>query len=144
MEFKIREYQKNDYSALIKLLSAVYQSTITQKVLEKHYISSSRSIIVAVNDDEHVVGCAFVEIQEDYVRPSKIAYITYVAVDENCRKQGIGRKLFDAVEDIGKNKNCIAIELTSANYRVGAHAFYESIGFTHKKTTVFIKKIVVE
>ena len=144
MEYKIREYQKDDFSALIKLLSTVYQSTITQEVLEKRYISSSRSIIVAVDDNEHVVGCAFVEIQEDYVRPSKIAYITYVAVDEKCRKQGIGRKLFDAVEVIGKNKNCNAIELTSADYRVGAHAFYESIGFTHKKTTVYIKEIVGE
>ena len=141
MELKIREYQNRDYTELLSLLDAAYNSTITQEVLEKEYISSTRSILVAVNESDHVVGCTFVEIQEDYVRPNRIAYVTYVAVDENCRRQGIGRKLLHAVVDICKDRECSAIELTSANHRTGAHAFYESLGYTKKKTTVFIKEI---
>lgn len=141
MELKIREYQNRDYTELLSLLDAAYNSTITQEVLEKEYISSTRSILVAVNESDHVVGCTFVEIQEDYVRPNRIAYVTYVAVDENCRRQGIGRKLLHAVVDICKDRECSAIELTSANHRTGTHAFYESLGYTKKKTTVFIKEI---
>ncbi len=141
MELKIREYQKRDYTELLSLLDTAYNSTIKQEVLEKEYISSTRSILVAVNESDHVVGCTFVEIQEDYVRPSRIAYVTYVAVDENCRRQGIGRKLLHSVVDMCKERECSAIELTSANHRTGAHAFYESLGYTKKKTTVFIKEI---
>lgn len=141
MELEIREYQKTDYTELVMLLNIVYNSTITQEVLEKQYISTNRSILVAVNDGGHVVGCTFVEIQEDYVRPSRIAYVTYVAVDETCRKQGIGRKLLHSVVKICKKRKCSAIELTSADHRTGAHAFYESLGYTKKRTTVFIKEI---
>ena len=141
MELRIRDYQKSDYNELIILLNTVYNSNITQEVLEKNYISTSRSILIAVNEDGHVIGCTFVEIQEDYVRPSRIAYVTYVAVDEKCRKQGIGKKLLAAVEMICKSRNCSAIELTSADFRVGAHEFYKSLGYTKKATTVFIKEI---
>ena len=143
MGLQIREYQKTDYTELLLLLNVVYNSTITQEVLEKQYISASRSILVAVNDGGHVVGCTFVEIQEDFVRPSRIAYITYVAVDENCRKQGIGKNLLAAVEMICKSRNCSAIELTSANFRIGAHEFYKSLGYTKKATTVFIKELYI-
>lgn len=141
MDIIIREYQNTDYSGLIVLLHDVYNSDIKQDVLEEKYLSSSRFILVAVNALKQIVGCAFVELQEDYVRPCKIAYVTYVAVDSKVRKQGIGKKLLMSVEQKCRDNGCSAIELTSADFRIGAHAFYSSIGFTHKKTTVFIKEI---
>ena len=142
MTIMVRNYQESDYQGLIHLLGDVYDSEIPKDILESNYLSSSRSILVATNENGLIVGCAFIEIQIDYVRPKKIAYITYVAVDVNYRKQGIGKKLMSAVEDICIDKGCSAIELTSANFRTGAHAFYESLGFTRKKTTVFIREIV--
>lgn len=142
MNIMVRNYQGSDYQGLIYLLGNVYDSEIPKDVLESNYLSSSRSILVAINENSLIVGCAFIEIQTDYVRPKKIAYITYVAVDVNYRKQGIGKKLMSAVEGICIDKGCSAIELTSANFRTGAHAFYESLGFTRKKTTVFIREIV--
>ena len=142
MTIIVRNYQVSDYQGLSHLLGNVYDSEIPKDVLESNYLSSSRSILVATNENSLIVGCAFIEIQTDYVRPKKIAYITYVAVDVNYRKQGIGKKLMSAVEDICIDKGCSAIELTSADFRTGAHAFYESLGFTRKKTTVFIREIV--
>lgn len=141
MSVTIREYKNTDYQGLMVLLGDVYESTIPQDTLEAKYLSETKSILVAVDDNSRIVGCTFVEIQYDYVRPHKIAFITYVAVDEKCRKQGIGKSLVHAVENICRERECTAIELTSANYRTGAHAFYESLGFTRKKTTVFIKEI---
>ena len=141
MEKIIREYKNSDYTELFYLLSKVYNSNISQETLEKNYISSSRKILVAVNENEHIIGCSFVELQEDYVRPSRVAYVTYVAVDESYRKQGIGRSLFVEIESLCNKAQCNAIELTSANFRSGAHAFYKSLGFTKKDTTLFIKEM---
>ena len=141
MNITIRDYWSSDYAGLFALLHRVYASEISQPVLEQRYLTASRSILVAVDEQDHVVGSTFVEIQEDFVRPSRVAYVTYVAVDDTCRKQGIGRKLMQTVEDLCKTQNCSAIELTSADFRTGAHAFYASLGFTHKKTTYFIKEI---
>lgn len=141
MDIIIRYYQKKDYELLIKLLDKEYNSHINQTRLEKTYISDKRSIIVAVEKEDSLVGCTFLEIQEDFVRPSRVLYVTYVAVDEKYRMHGIGRKIFERVEEIARENACSSIELTSANYRTGAHAFYDSLGFTKKKTTVFIKEV---
>lgn len=137
----IRDYEKSDYNALIQLLFDVYNSEISQETLETNYITSKRKIFVAVDEQGVLCGCTFVEIQEDFVRPNKVAYVTYVAVSEKYRKQGIGKKLLEAIENLCKEKDCSSIELTSADYRIGAHAFYNSIGFSKKKTTIFIKEV---
>ena len=42
--------------------------------------------------------------------------------------------------EFANEKKCSAVELTSANFREGAHAFYKALGFTIKNTTVFIKE----
>ena len=141
MDMQIRYYQSSDYWMLIALLKKVYDSNIDQETLERVYVSDTRSILVAVTEDHILVGCTFIEEQEDYVRPSRILYVTYVAVDEEYRKHGIGRLLFDKVEEECLKKACSAIELTSADFRTEAHAFYNKLGFTKKKTTLFIKEV---
>lgn len=139
MEIKIREYEKSDYEGLLKLLNNVYSSKISRATLEEQYINENRKILIAV-DDIKVVGCTFVEIQEDCVRPRRSVFVTYVAVDEAYRKRGIGRKLYSEVERICKNSHCSAVEFTSANFRKEAHAFYQSLGYSKKDTTLFIKE----
>ena len=141
MDITIRKYKCTDYSELAELLGIEYNSRIDQNTLEKKYISEERSILVAVTNTNQVVGCSFLEIQEDFIRPSRIMYVTYVAVNQQFRKNGIGRKLFNAIELECNTNNCSAIELTSANYRTEAHAFYIALGFTKKKTTLFIKEL---
>lgn len=141
MEIMIREYRSEDYQPLIEILRKEYGSSIEQETLEKEYITDKRSVIVAQTDSGIVAGCAFLEVQEDFVRPSKTVFVTYVAVREDHRKLGIGRRLFEKTEEICKQRECMSIELTSADFRTGAHAFYASLGFTKKKTTVFIKEL---
>lgn len=141
MKVIIREYQSEDYTQLIELLNKVYNSEIDQITLENKYLSDYRSILIATDNDNNVLGCTFTEIQEDFVRPNRILYVTYVAVDEKYRKNGIGRMLMNEAENFCKRYECSAIELTSANFRVEAHSFYESLGFTKKKTTLFIKEV---
>ncbi len=142
MSIFTRVYVSSDYAELRTILNRVYDSSIDQVTLEDKYITPCRTILVAVdNTSNSIIGCAFIEFQEDYIRPAKVGFVTYVAVDESARRQGVGRALFRAIESLCADKKVLAIELTSANHRTGAHAFYESIGFTKKKTTVFIKEL---
>ena len=140
MDTIISFYENTDYTSLAELLGDVYGSKIEQSVLEEQYVNNTRSILVAQNKEGRLTGCAFLEVKEDFVRPERIMYVTYVAVAEEYRKQGIGRKIFAEIENICRKKGCKAIELTSANFRTEAHAFYESMGFTKKQTTLFIKE----
>ena len=45
-------------------------------------------------------------------------------------------RLISTAKDMG----CSTVELTSANSRKNAHVFYQNLGFSKKKTTVFIKE----
>ena len=141
MDLLIRDYTPTDYYNLSCLLAKVYGSHIGKDTLEEKYITDEREILVAAIDGDKIVGCVFTEVQEDFIRPRRVMYVTYVAVDEAYRKLGIGRKLMGRIENMCIEKDCSAIELTSADFRTGAHAFYESIGFSKKKTTVFIKEL---
>lgn len=140
-EILVRNYAPSDYSELFRLLNAVYHSGISQKDLEAHYLGPDKEIIVAVRGDRFL-GCAFLHYITDYVRPGHTVFVTYVAVDESIRHNGIGRTLFSEIESRALKQGCSAIELTSADSRTDAHAFYNALHFTKKKTTVFIKEVV--
>lgn len=142
MDCVLREYEDHDFEGLSRLLHEAYGTTIDEVMLQKHYLGETKRIIIAANPvTEEPAGCAFTEEQTDYIRPDKVLYITYVAVDKRYRGQGIGKKIMKYVEDIGTELQCNAIELTSANHRTGAHAFYYALGFSIKQTTHFIMEL---
>lgn len=141
MEIEIIEYSSIFYKPLLSILKEVYDSDIERNVLEEMYLGSGKNIYLAKADD-NIIGCAFLEMKRDYVRPYKYGFISYVAVDKSYRQHGIGRKLIEKIIDVARANDCSAIELTSANSRETAHIFYQTLGFTKKKTTVFIKELM--
>ncbi len=136
----ICDYSPLVFSQLFRLLSDVYDSKVTQEDLELHYLGFDQQIITAMQG-KSLLGCAFLDYKTDYIRNYRTVFVTYVAVDSKCRHQGIGLKLFDEIEKRARSRCCAAIELTSADSRTAAHAFYHSLLFSKKKTTVFIKEL---
>lgn len=65
--------------------------------------------------------------------------IEYFIVDQNYRRQGIGRKLTEHVIQVCRARKCTRIILLSNDYRKEAHAFYESMGFDSTGKVGFIK-----
>lgn len=140
MIFEIIEFRTEYFDGLLKILKSVYETSISYDLFVEHYVGYNKKVFLAIFDDE-VVGCSFVSILEDFVRPSKKAFVEYVAVDSSFRRCGVASSLFCSIEKYAKENSCSAIELTSANYRIGAHSFYQAIGFAKKETTLFIKEI---
>ena len=142
MKLEIRDYTSNDYNDLSRLLFENYESKIDKDLLEKQYLNKYKRIILAENTDlKEVIGCMFTELQQDFIRPRKIIYVTYLAVDEKYRGLGIGKTLLGKAESMCTENGCEAVELTSADFRIEAHRFYEKVGYTKKKTTLFIKDV---
>ncbi len=139
-EVIVRDYTPSDFPGLYRLLSTVYQSTVTKAELECHYVAPEKEILLAFRDTQ-LAGCAFLSYNTDYIRRSHTVFVTYVAVDESVRHCGIGRILFSEIEKRARSRGCTAVELTSADSRTVAHAFYQALNFTKKKTTVFIKEL---
>ena len=63
-----------------------------------------------------------------------------LAVDSGCRRQGIGRALLAAGEQWAKSTGAAAVRLVSGETRKGAHAFYQSLGYTGNKLQRNFKK----
>lgn len=138
MKIFIKEYSSEYYEGIKEILYDNYDSNISKSDLEKYYISDCKKIYIALYENM-VVGCTFLEIKNDYIRYNRYGYISYVATANNYRKLGIGRKMINSVLCRAKEMGCNTVELTSADTRTTAHQFYKALGFTRKKTTVFIK-----
>ena len=56
-----------------------------------------------------------------------------LAVDSSAQKKGIGSQLMQTLEKQAKNLGMKEIRLNSGESRLGAHKFYEKLGYTSNK-----------
>lgn len=142
MNLQIRPYRNTDYPEVSALLAEVFESKIGQSTLEMQYLGEERDITVAIDTSSSaLLGCAITEVRNDYVKDRRILFLNYLAVTSARTKNGVGSCLLRTVEELCSLYGCSAIELTSANFRIDAHAFYRSHDFSVKKTTVFVKEL---
>jgi GNAT superfamily N-acetyltransferase len=70
----------------------------------------------------------------------KMAEISGLVVDKNCRGGGIGKKLMQEVELWAKIKGCRFVNLRTNIIRKEAHIFYEKLGYKNIKTQFTFRK----
>jgi ribosomal protein S18 acetylase RimI-like enzyme len=105
---------------------------INQDVYVKLINDSKSTILVAVLQDV-VVGFVEVliknELENDYFNEKNFAWVDDVAVRDNARGIGVGRKLMEAAEQWARIKKVDSIELTTRVVNVGAIEFYKKLGY---------------
>ena len=80
-----------------------------------------------------LVGYVHAEVYESLY--SKAGFnILALAVSPQAQGQGIGKSLLQGLEQEAKKRGYNFIRLNSADHRLGAHAFYEKVGYTCDKT----------
>ena len=99
---------------------------------------------IYVYEDEKlqkVVGFVHAEVYESLYSYSGLN-ILGLAVLPEFQGKGIGKELMYYLEVNAKNDSVLFVRLNSADYRVEAHKFYESIGYVCDKTQKrFIKRL---
>ena len=99
---------------------------------------------IYVYEDEKlqkVVGFVHAEVYESLYSYTGLN-ILGLAVLPEFQGKGIGKELMHYLELNGKNDSVTFVRLNSADYRVEAHKFYESIGYVCDKTQKrFIKRL---
>ena len=79
-----------------------------------------------------LLGYVHAEVYESlYSKPG--FNILALAVLPQTQGQGIGKTLLQGLEHEAKKRGYNFIRLNSADYRMGAHAFYEKVGYTCDK-----------
>lgn len=64
-------------------------------------------------------------------------YVYHLCVAEDCRRQGIGKKLMDAMLDGMRREGISKVALVAFAYNDAANTFYETIGFTQRDDLVY-------
>jgi GNAT superfamily N-acetyltransferase len=79
--------------------------------------------------DEQIVGCLSLHRIPYLERTGWWARIVSLVVDSGARRSGVARSLVQAAEETAREWGCLAVEITSARYRVDAHAFYRQLDY---------------
>ena len=87
--------------------------------------------LVAVGDDDEVIGLASVTTQATIHAPAPVGYIMALVTAPTLRGNGVGRALVAAAEEWARERGCTRLTVTSAEDRADAHAFYPQCGLPY-------------
>ena len=137
----LTEYNKDTANRIRELLIQLSRSgkdrgEIPEEWFEDLINSPSHDMLLAMGDDGKIVGIATLSIiMGPIVR--KIAYLEDFVTDENCRGQGVGSSLWQAMLDWAREKGCTELNFTSGHGREAAQEFYKKRGAEIYDTNFF-------
>lgn len=143
----IRKIKIEDAEAVQRLcnISLGYSVSIetVMSQIQKLSVDVNHHYIYVYEDEElrNVVGFVHAEVYESLYSYAGLN-ILGLAVLPEFQGKGIGKELMHYLEVNVKNDYVLFVRLNSADYRVEAHKFYESIGYVCDKTQKrFIKRL---
>jgi GNAT superfamily N-acetyltransferase len=95
-----------------------------------YWLADPMSRVLVAEHGGLVIGCLSVHAVPYLERTGRWARIESLVIDEAARGTGAGRALLHTAENVARRWGCLAMEVTSARARDGAHAFYQRMGYT--------------
>lgn len=153
----IRKAKLNDFQGVHKLIMQVHKLHVSKrndiyKDIDpmnfeefKAELSNSNNIYLIAELENEIVGICFSQIKEilnnKIMKDRRLLHIEDICVDENYQKKGIGKKLYNQIVQLAKEKNIDNIELMVWGFNENAIKFYENLGMSIKNLK-FEQKIV--
>ncbi|MCM3293024.1 GNAT family N-acetyltransferase [Paenibacillus sp. MER 180] len=141
----IRSITENDLLALSQLYRELMGQQTNQAKLEQVYRTiqhNEQYIILGAFDEEQLVGSLMGIICHDLVGDCKpFMVIENVIVSPVVRRQGVGKKLMQEIENMARQRDCYYIIFVSGEQRKEAHQFYERLGFKDEKVEGYRKHL---
>ena len=142
MEFIIRDAVVADAEVLAKLnreeMGYDFPVERTREILQVLLASPRNKILVAESQGQ-VLGYVHLE-DYDLLYAPHMKNVLGIAVAGKVRRQGVGKALLQAGEEWAWETGAVAVRLVSGETRKGAHAFYQSLGYTGNKLQRNFKK----
>ncbi len=143
MNITIRNAENSDSESIAKLSNQLGYKTLNTDIkirLGKILKNPDNCVYVAI-ETENVIGWIHgfysMRLESDF-----FVEVGGLVVDENFRKNGVGKKLVEKVKEWTKLKNCNKVRVRCNFIRKESHQFYEKIGFEmNKKQKIFDKQL---
>ena len=102
----------------------------------KTELSNSNNIYLVAELENEIVGICFSNIKEisnnKITKDRKFLHIENICIDEKHQKKGIGKKLYNQIIQLAKEKNIKNIELMVWEFNENAIKFYKNLGMSIK------------
>jgi ribosomal protein S18 acetylase RimI-like enzyme len=143
----VREAAVADYAALLPVLAevdALHRSALPHIVRApeepspreeyvRGLIESPDSALLLAAGPTGIVGALVMRVaaspDSPLFVPRRVAVVDVLAVLEEARGCGIGRRLMAAAEAWARERGLDAVELTVWEFNAGARAFYDALGY---------------
>ena len=130
---KIRELENADFRQVIEIWKKSFNNNF-DKEINSTYLTDPSSITLVSVDSNTITGVASLHIIKKLTRT--LGLIEDVAVNENYRGKGIGKKLVEKLIGIASEKSCDKTVLSSSEKN---SEFYEKIGFEKNEIQMIIR-----
>ena len=130
---KVRGLKITDYSQVIQIWKKSFSNKFDQEINTK-YLSDTNSITLVSVDNNTITGVASLHIINKLTRT--LGLIEDVAVNENYRGKGIGKKLVQKLIGLASDNKCDKIVLNSSEKN---STFYKKIGFEKNDIQMIIR-----
>lgn len=118
----IRNMQLSDANEIARLEEEAFSDAWTEKGILDTFHQQQAFVVVGEMDDKVVGYCIMYYVLDE-------GEIARIAVDDNCKRQGVGRAILNQVECICKEKGITRILLDVRESNGAARAFYRNYGF---------------
>lgn len=145
MEVKFRLATSNDVEEIIKLCNECFNENTSIDYAKKVYAQTEHDenqiYIVGEIDGKIIAHTKITIIPTIYEKMNTYSILNHVCVKPEYRRHNIATKMLDECVKICKEKNCVAMELWSMNFRYAAHECYKNYGFVVNDAKFFSKEI---
>ncbi len=127
---EVRDAGRGDRESIQMLLGELgypVDATTLAARLERAAAERSIRMFVAVHR-RAIVGFASMHVLHLIERPP-LGRLSAIVVAESERRSGVGLALTRRIEEAAREEGCDRLEVTSGEWREGAHAFYRQLGF---------------
>lgn len=144
----IRAAKLSDSTAIQKInreqLHYDYPLDKTTHNLQKILENSPRFYLLVFEDDHTQQVLGYIQAELYLETYEEVMFnVLALAVASSAQKRGIGKQLMAKIETIAKEQGISQIRLNSGEERLGAHQFYEKLGYlSNKKQKRFYKKLI--
>lgn len=129
---EIRNALLTDAESVSKLMGQLgYQASpeLIRNKLDALGAGTCDTVLLA-QDGEKIIGVISLHVMELFHQPGRLGRITSLVIDHDFRRQGVGAMLVAAADVFFKKQLCIRAEVTSGDYRIDAHTFYQRQGYS--------------
>ena len=132
----IEKLKKEDIPQILELYKELvdYENNlpVSQQVYEKMLADDNYYLLVAKDGDTIMGSVLGVVCYSLPVLGKSFMVVEDVVVKKEYRRHGVGKKLFEEIDRIALEKDCLYSMLVSGHERKEAHIFYERQGYDEK------------